>query len=923
MRTIKVFIASSEELKQERLELAGMIQELNDCLESYDIRINPIKWEYLDASMNEERKQTEYNNALRECDICLVLFWTKFGDFTAEELNIAYEGLKAGENPRKLYVYFKETSAEATPDLKDFKNQFTTNYGPFYCKFENVETMRLNFLLQIEQYLVSLLDQDVMVKVNGDFVEFYGRKVIDLRNVPFDNNPDYNRLLDDLQNFEQNNPAIKAHQTTASDDAIEILSSQNNKDYDESLLKTMRVFIASSEDLKIERLEFVDMIQHLNYCLESRNIRINPVRWESLDEERRQTEYNKALRECELCLVMYWTELGNYTEEELNTAYEGLKKGKNPRKLYIYFKETPAELSSELTDFKGQFTTKYGHFYCRFENVDTMRLNFLLQFEQYQSSRAGDEMVKVKNSQVEFCGQKLADLRNVPFAGKNPDYKRLQDDLLKIEQEIITFETIQISTPNDAIAALLLQKRMDREKLTKELEEMETSLMETAKQIVSLSYTASSARLQKAIELFEKGDNKGANAVLNFDEIKADMQMNAQRIDQARDIEKKSIESLKKNIEECKLKVKTLQTEKSKGWLQMCIDIYEDVIFNATGRIADEELAGLRFDYAVLLQKNNLLEKSAQLYEQNIEFYRNLADAHLPGIARNVGNLAIIYCGQKKYNQAENGYNEAISIYKNLAENTTDFYLPDVALNVGNLAVMHEVQEKYEQAEKEYNEAIIIYKELAEKTPEAYLPDVARNTGNLAILHDHCHKYEQAEEEYNKAISIFRDFAKKASADYLPDVALYVGNLAIIHDNLDKYEQAENEFYEAITTYRYLIEKVSASFLPDLARNVRNIAYLYYSHNEFAKANSYYEEALTIYTELAKKDRNYYSKVEICQNKLSCINMGLKKIQTVPTFDEVTDDVPVNSQCDDSERSPKSKDSLIDKVKSIFGQIWK
>lgn len=46
---------------------------------------------------------------------------------------------------------------------------------------------------------------------------------------------------------------------------------------------------------------------------------------------------------------------------------------------------------------------------------------------------------------------------------------------------------------------MLLQKRSDREKLTKELEELEKSLMDTAKQIVSLSYTASSVRLQKAI----------------------------------------------------------------------------------------------------------------------------------------------------------------------------------------------------------------------------------------------------------------------------------------------------------------------------------------------------------------------------------------------------------------------------------------
>ena len=368
-------------------------------------------------------------------------------------------------------------------------------------------------------------------------------------------------------------------------------------------MKTIKVFIASSEELKMERLEFVDMIQQLNDSLESRGIQIKPVKWEYLDAsmnaERKQTEYNNALRQCELCLVLYWTKFGEYTEEELNTAYEGLKSGENPRKLYIYFKETPDEITPELKEFKSRFATQYGHFYCKFENVDTMRLNFVLQLEQYLQSEqyqnylpGHDELVKIKNSQVEFCGQKVADLKNIPFAGKNPDYQRMQEDLQKLQQEIVTFETLQATTPNDAIASLLLQKRMDREALINRIEEMGQSLMATAKQIVSLSYTASSDRLQKAIELFENGDSKSANAVINTDMTSYDMARNA-------------LEALKSNIEEFKLKVRSLQSEKPEGWLQQCIDIYEYVLRNAENRLSDEELTSLRSDYVRLLQENN------------------------------------------------------------------------------------------------------------------------------------------------------------------------------------------------------------------------------------------------------------------------------------------------------------------------------
>ena len=151
MKTIKVFIASSEELKMERLEFTDMIQQLNRILRPRGVEIEPIKWEYLDASMGTLHKQEEYNQELKTCELCLVLYWTRFGDYTKSELDTAYLELCAGHNPKRLYIDFKETE-EITPELKAFKESFVTEYGHFYCRFENVDTMKLNFLLQFEAY---------------------------------------------------------------------------------------------------------------------------------------------------------------------------------------------------------------------------------------------------------------------------------------------------------------------------------------------------------------------------------------------------------------------------------------------------------------------------------------------------------------------------------------------------------------------------------------------------------------------------------------------------------------------------------------------------------------------------------------------------------------------------------------------------
>lgn len=61
MKTVKVFTASSEELRLERLEFTDMIQQLNRILKARGMEIDSIKWEYLDASMGLLHKQEEYN----------------------------------------------------------------------------------------------------------------------------------------------------------------------------------------------------------------------------------------------------------------------------------------------------------------------------------------------------------------------------------------------------------------------------------------------------------------------------------------------------------------------------------------------------------------------------------------------------------------------------------------------------------------------------------------------------------------------------------------------------------------------------------------------------------------------------------------------------------------------------------------------
>ena len=64
---MKIFVASSSELKDERDELSGPVLRLNRWLadRGEEERVALAKWEYLDSSMGVDHKQEEYNRALR------------------------------------------------------------------------------------------------------------------------------------------------------------------------------------------------------------------------------------------------------------------------------------------------------------------------------------------------------------------------------------------------------------------------------------------------------------------------------------------------------------------------------------------------------------------------------------------------------------------------------------------------------------------------------------------------------------------------------------------------------------------------------------------------------------------------------------------------------------------------------------------
>ena len=154
-RTIKIFLASSEELKEDRDAFDLYFRQQNDSLRKQGIYLEIVRWEnFLDA-LSETRKQDDYNEKVKNCDLFVSLFFTKTGKFTEEEFDTAHEQFKESGKP-KIYTFFKNAPvnmneiSDEVQTLLAFKKKLA-GLGHFYNGYDNIQDLKLQFKDQLEK----------------------------------------------------------------------------------------------------------------------------------------------------------------------------------------------------------------------------------------------------------------------------------------------------------------------------------------------------------------------------------------------------------------------------------------------------------------------------------------------------------------------------------------------------------------------------------------------------------------------------------------------------------------------------------------------------------------------------------------------------------------------------------------------------
>lgn len=155
MKTINIFLASSNELKSDREDFVWKINRKNKILKHRKLFLNLDVWEDMSAKMSPTRSQDEYNKVIKNGDLFVLLAYNKVGMYTAEEFETAYGAFSASEKPF-IFTYFKNDPPKPGSSLQVFKDKLN-DLGHFWATYKDENDLWQQFnheldLLEIKQY---------------------------------------------------------------------------------------------------------------------------------------------------------------------------------------------------------------------------------------------------------------------------------------------------------------------------------------------------------------------------------------------------------------------------------------------------------------------------------------------------------------------------------------------------------------------------------------------------------------------------------------------------------------------------------------------------------------------------------------------------------------------------------------------------
>jgi len=248
----------------------------------------------------------------------------------------------------------------------------------------------------------------------------------------------------------------------------------------------------------------------------------------------------------------------------------------------------------------------------------------------------------------------------------------------------------------------------------------------------------------------------------------------------------------------------------------------EDAYMEALGifRALAEEDHDFTFDIGSVLtslgylfEDTGRIKEAARNYSDAAKAFRDVEDA--PGLAEALYNLANIQrLFSDRHKEAEKNYEEALVIYRSIAEEDPDG-LSDLGVVLESYGHLQRARRKFDAAEKAYTEALGIFKSVA-GGDDAFTLDCLVTGRNIGELYYEAGRKQDAERVYAENIAQCRIEAGRDPEGYEPELGALLFNQGFLYADTGRPTESVDILSEALEIFKALAA-TDGLFLQDVA----------------------------------------------------------------------------------------------------------
>mgnify|MGYP001629076237 CR=1 FL=1 len=787
MKNITVFLASSDELKNDRNSFHSLVASLDEIFEPRGYRIRCRRWEDFSAFCTGTRTQDDYNRIVRASDICICMFHRKAGEYTIEEFNQALDEYVKNQSHPKTFVYIRALIEGEMEDeaLKRFKEDLFDRVGHYWCNYATDDAMKLHFVMQLERIIPSVsgnasVTEGNHFKIENGVVSLYGHKIAELDNLSFAaENPEYLSLKESIARLNTEIARLRATgvaelQPIIDEKQAELYKKRESLNRLESqlfdLALSINKLIGSGTPVSERKRLAIEMFERGNSkgvveILNEKDIAADAA------QARKEIEQGKLLVDSGRSLIEAGLQKTRSLAEEYVLRAKALMTDyAEPRRfeLACHAYEQGIELIranlSEEELAKSLF--EYGHFLQTNKRYDLAEARYRENLDIYQrleviSPQAYEPgLARTQNN----LGNLYRDTR------RYEDSEKMYLSAVEIYQRL-SVANPQVYEPDLAMTQNNLGNLYRDTQRYKESEEMYLSVLTVYQRLTIAN-----------LQVYEPDLARAQNNLGNL----------------YRD---------------------TQRYKESEEMYLSAVEIYQRLSV-ANPQVYEPDLAMVQNNLGLLYSDIQRYEDSEKMHLSAVEIYRRLAAAnpqvYEPDLAETQNDLGILYSDTRRYEESEEMYLSAMEIRRRLAVANPQVYEPGLARTQYNLGCLYSDTRRYEESEKMYLSAMEIRRRLAVANPQVYEPDLADTQYNLGCLYYNIQRYEESGEMYLSALKVYQRLTVADPQVYEPYLVRACNNLSFLFLAQGNFEEAERYAREGAkydSTHHTIYTNLAASLL--------------------------------------------------------------------------------------------------------------